>query len=323
MRRAMAEAEVGDDQYGEDPTVRRLEATFAERLGKEAAVFVPSGTMANQVALRVLTRPGDAVVVGARQHIAAYEDGAGPLNAAVTFLGLDDDDGTLDLAAVARAAKGHEVHLPRPTMVAVEDTHMAAGGAVWPESKLKELGRQADALGLQVHLDGARLWHAEVATGVSVSALAEASTTVTCCLSKGLGAPVGSVLAGSTEVMRLARRERRRLGGAMRQSGIIAAAGLVALNTMVERLADDHARAARLAAAVVQRWPDIGFDPASVSTNLVIFCPPDPAAVLAHLAGSGVLAGLVGPGAVRLVTHLDVDDAGIDVACQALGTSPS
>jgi threonine aldolase len=323
MRRAMAEAEVGDDQYGEDPTVRRLEGAFAERLGKEAAVFVPSGTMANQVALRVLTRPGDAVVVGARQHIAAYEDGAGPLNAGVTFLGLDDSDGTIDPAAVAEAARGHEVHLPRATAVSIEDTHMAAGGAVWPEGRLKDLGRQARASGLAVHIDGARLWHAEVATGVPVSALAEAATTVTCCLSKGLGAPVGSVLAGSIEAMASARRERRRMGGAMRQSGVIAAAGLVALTTMVERLADDHARAARLAETVAKRWPDIGFDPASVPTNLVIFHPPDPAGLLAHLAAVGVRAGLVGPGAVRLVTHLDVDDAGIDLACRALASSPA
>ncbi|MCL2394620.1 MAG: beta-eliminating lyase-related protein [Acidimicrobiaceae bacterium] len=322
MRRAMAEAEVGDDQYGEDPTVRRLEEAFAERLGKEAALFVPSGTMANQVALRVLTRPGDAVIGGARQHIVAYEDGAGPLNAGVIFLTVPDDDGTLDPQAVALAAQGHLAHLPRATLLAIEDTHMAAGGAPWPLERLRAVGQAAGAASLAVHLDGARLWHAEVATGIDVSVLAEAATTVTCCLSKGLAAPVGSVLAGSAETMAGARRERHRLGGAMRQAGVLAAAGLVALDQMVGRLADDHARATRLAEAVAQRWPDIGFDAAAVRTNVVIFRPPDAAGLLAHLDSEGVRAGLVAPGTVRLVTHADVDDAGIDLAVKTLQTAP-
>jgi threonine aldolase len=238
------------------------------------------------------------------------------------LLTLDDTDGTLDPEEVRRAALGHESHLPRATMVAVEDTHMAAGGTLWPAARLLALGHQARTLGLAMHLDGARLWHAEVATGVPVSTLAEAATTVTCCLSKGLGAPVGSLLAGRGGDMASARRERRRLGGGMRQAGVIAAAGLVALSTMVARLADDHARAARLAEVVADRWPDIGFDPASVTTNVVIFRPPDPAVVLAHLAAQGVLAGMVAPGAVRLVTHFDVDDSGIDRACRALAGAP-
>lgn len=322
MRRAMAEAEVGDDQYGEDPTVRRLEETFARRLGKQAALFVPSGTMANQVALRVLTRPGDAVIAGARQHIVAYEDGAGPLNAGVTFLTVDDHDGTLDAEMVSLAAQGHRAHLPQATLIAIEDTHMAAGGAPWPLEGLRALRRVADAAGLAVHLDGARLWHTEVATGVDVAVLAEAATTVTCCLSKGLAAPVGSVLAGSVETMARARRERHRLGGAMRQAGVLAAAGLVALEQMVARLAEDHLRAARLADAVAARWPGIGFDPTAVRTNMVVFRPPDPAALLAHLDAEGVRAGLVAPGAVRLVTHADVDDSGIDLAVKALQTAP-
>lgn len=322
MRRAMADAEVGDDQYGEDPTVRQLEETFAQRLGKEAALFVPSGTMANQVALRVLTRPGDAVIAGARQHIVAYEDGAGPLNAGVSFLTLDDRDGTLDPGAVGLAAQGHRAHLARATVLAIEDTHMAAGGAPWPLERLRAVAREAGAAGLAVHLDGARLWHTEVATGVDVSVQAELATTVTCCLSKGLAAPVGSVLAGPAETMTRARRERHRLGGAMRQAGVLAAAGLVALDQMIARLAEDHARAARLADAVALRWSGIGFDPAAVRTNVVVFRPPDAAALLAHLDAEGIRAGLVAPGVVRLVTHADVDDAGVDLAVKALQTAP-
>lgn len=319
----MAEAEVGDDQYGEDPTVRQLEETFAGRLGKEAALFVPSGTMANQVALRVLTRPGDAVIAGARQHIVAYEDGAGPLNAGVLFLTLEDHDGTLDPEAVALAAQGHRAHLPLATLVAIEDTHMAAGGAPWPLEGIQAVGQAAGDAGLAVHLDGARLWHTEVATGVDVSVLAAPATTVTCCLSKGLAAPVGSVLAGSAETMASARRERHRLGGAMRQAGVLAAAGLVALEQMVARLAEDHARAAKLADAVALRWPGIGFDPSAVRTNVVIFRPPDAGALLAHLDAEGIRAGLVAPGVVRLVTHVDVDDAGIRRAVKALQTAPA
>jgi threonine aldolase len=323
MRRAMAEAEVGDDQYGEDPTVRQLEEAFARRLGKEAALFVPSGTMANQVALRVLTRPGDAVIAGRRQHIVAYEDGAGPLNAGVTFLALDDHDGTLDPEAVALAAEGHRAHLPQATLLALENTHMAAGGAPWPLERLRAVGRAAEAAGLAIHLDGARLWHSEIATGVDVAVLAEAATTVTCCLSKGLAAPVGSVLAGSAETMSRARRERHRLGGAMRQAGVLAAAGLVAMDQMVARLAEDHTRASRLADAIARRWPGIGFDPTSVRTNVIAFRPPDAVGLLAHLDAEGVRAGLVAPGVVRLVTHVDVDDAGIDLAVKVLQTAPA
>lgn len=322
MRTAMAGAEVGDDAYGEDPTVRALEEAFAARVGKPAAMFVPSGTMANQVALRILTRPGDAVVVGAHQHIVSYEDGAGPLNAGITWVTVDDRTGTIDPAEVTVAAAGHLDHLPRVSLVAIESTHMASGGRVWSEAALERLGDAARAAGLPVHLDGARLWHAETATGRPVSALAAVATTVTCCLSKGLAAPVGSVLAGPVDLMEEARRARHRLGGAMRQAGVIAAAGLVALDTMTSRLGADHRRAARLAGAVAERWPDIGFDPAGVETNVVVFRPPDAAGLLRHLDAEGVRAGLVAPGTVRLVTHVDVDDAGIDQACKALTTGP-
>jgi threonine aldolase len=323
MRQAMANAEVGDDQYGEDPTVQTLQEEFAQMMGKEAAVYLPSGTMGNQIGLRLHARPGDGVIAGARQHVVAYELGAGPANAGITWVPIDDTDGTLDAGAVALAASGADYYLTRATAVFIEDTHMAAGGTVWPGAALADLSRVAAEHGLPVHLDGARLWHASVASGQALAERAAVATTVTCCLSKGLGAPVGSVLAGSAAQMADALIERQRFGGSMRQAGVIAAAGLVALRTMIDRLADDHRRAVRLAEAVAERWPGAGLDPASVQTNIVLFRPPDPEGLLKHLAGEGVRAGYVAPGVVRLVTHVDVDEAGIEQACLALAHAPS
>jgi threonine aldolase len=322
MRSAMAAAEVGDDSYGEDPTVNALQEEVAGLLGKEAALYVPSGTMGNQLALRVLTRPGDAVIAGPRQHIVAYEDGAGPLNAGITWLTVPDDTGTLAASDVRQAASGHHHHLPHATLVAVEDTHMAAGGAIWPMAELEEVAAVAAAHGLPVHLDGARLWNAAVAMSVDPAAVAAPATTVMCCLSKGLAAPIGSLLAGPADLIAEARLARHRLGGSWRQAGIIAAAGLVALRTMRERLADDHVRAGRLAEVVAERWPDAGLDAVAVRTNIVIFAHPDPAGLLRHLGEHGVLAGTVAPGRVRLVTHHDVDDEGIERAAVALAKAP-
>jgi threonine aldolase len=322
MRRAMADAEVGDDQYGEDPTVNTLQEEFAALLGQEAALYVPSGTMANQLALRVLTRPGDAVIVGAHQHIVLYEDGAGPRNAGITWLTVTDEAGPLDPALVDAAAAGADYHQPRATLLAVENTHMAAGGTVWDPAGLAEVVAVAGRRGLRVHLDGARLWHAAAARGVGPHEAALGATTVMCCLSKGLAAPVGSLLAGPADVIDEARLERHRLGGAWRQAGVIAAAGLVALRTMRERLVDDHRRARRLAEAVAERWPASGLDPASVQTNIVAFVHPRPDAVLDHFREQGVLAGTVAPGRLRLVTHHDVDDVGIELALKALAGAP-
>ena len=318
MRRAMAEAEVGDDQYGEDPTVNRLQEEFAELTGKAAALFVPSGTMANQIALRVLTTPGDAVVAGARQHIVLYEAGAGPMHSGITWLTVPDPTGTLDASEVEQIIDGAAHHQPTVAAIAIEDTHMAAGGAVWDAADLKAIGALATQKGVPLHLDGARLWHSAVATGESLRSRAEVATTVTCCLSKGLGAPIGSVIAGPADLMEAGALARKRLGGAMRQAGVIAAAGLVAMHEGFDRLADDHRRARRLAAAVAARWPAAGADPDAVDTNIVLFAHPDTDALIAHLAAAGVLAGTVAPGVVRLVTHADLDDAGIEVACQAL-----
>jgi threonine aldolase len=322
MRRAMADAEVGDDVYREDPTVNRLEEEFAARLGKDAALFVPSGTMGNQLAIRVLTRPGDVVVAGARQHVVIYEAGAAARNAGVQFHTVPDVRGVVDADDVRWAVDASLHHQPRVGLICVEDTHMPASGAPWPLPDLQRVAAVAQAANLEVHMDGARLWHAEVATGIPAATHAEGATTVMCCLSKGLCAPVGSLLAGPADVMALAREERARLGGGMRQAGVIAAAGLVALETMIGRLGDDHERAHRLALAVAERWPAAGCDPETVKTNIVIFRPPLPAAVLAHLEAAGVRAGTIAPGTLRLVTHHDIDDDDVDLACKAIAGAP-
>jgi threonine aldolase len=320
MRQAMAEAEVGDDGYGEDPTVNALEAAFAERMGMEAAVFVPSGVMGNQIALRVLGRPGTAAIVGRRQHLVAYENGAAGRNAEVQLAPVDDTDGIIDPQDVVWAREGAEHHLLPPGMVSIENTHMPSGGRAWSLEQLKAL--RAAAGDLPIHVDGARIFNAEVALGVPVARLVEGTTTVMACLSKGLCAPVGSMLAGSSDVITEARVERHRFGGAMRQAGVIAAAGLVALDSMVGRLAEDHARARRLADAVAARWPACGLDPGSVMTNCVVFAHPDPSALFAHLGSFGVLAGTIAPGTVRMMTHHDIDDDGIDRAIGALDGAP-
>jgi threonine aldolase len=320
MRRAMADAEVGDDGFGEDPTVRALEEEYAARVGKEAALFVPSGTMANQIALRVLAVAGTAVVAGRRQHVVAYEAGAAARNAGVQFHTLTDDDGLLRADDVAGAVGLAAFHQPAVSLVCVENTHMAAGGVPWAVAALRAVASAAGSV--PVHMDGARLFNAEVATGVDASELASPATTVMSCLSKGLCAPVGSVLAGSSEVIVRGRLERKRLGGGMRQAGVIAAAGLVALRTMVERLHEDHARARRLAEAVAERWPDAGCDPGRVATNIVVCSPPGVDAVVAHLGAEGVLVDLVAPGVVRLVTHLDVDDDAVERAVVAIAKAP-
>jgi threonine aldolase len=318
MRRAMADAEVGDDVYGEDPTVNALQEEFAARVGKAAAMFVPSGTMGNQIALRLLTTPGTAVVAGRRQHVVIYENGAGGRNAGVQFWPVPDDDGTIDPGDVRWSVEAAAHHHPRPSLVCVENTHMPANGAPWPLERL----RQVAVCGLPIHLDGARLFNAEVATGVGAAEYAGAAVTVMCCLSKGLCAPVGSMLAGPADVMEAARAERQRLGGGMRQVGVIAAAGLVALRTMVERLVEDHRRARRLAEAVAERWPAAEIDPERVRTNCVTFTNDDCAGLLEHLRSEGVLAGTIAPGVARLVTHHDVDDEGAERACKALSSAP-
>jgi threonine aldolase len=319
MRRAMAEAEVGDDGFGDDPTLNRLQAAFAERVGHEAAIFLPSGTMANQVALRVLGAPGTLVVAGRRQHVVTHEGGAFGLNQVAQLHVLDDADGTLDPAEIAHLVEAADHRWPAPGVVCVENTHLASGGRPWPLDRYAEVV----ATGVPVHLDGARLFNACVATGVDPAAYGAPATTVTACLSKGLGAPVGSLLAGPTDLIDRARLERKRMGGTMRQVGLLAAAGLVALDTMVDRLADDHARARRLAEAVAERWPDAGCDPAEVHTNIVLFTHPRPIELLGWLADQGVRGVTLGPGVVRFVTHCDVDDDQIERAVKAVLGAPA
>jgi len=319
MRRAMASAEVGDDGYGEDPTVNELERTFAERVGKEAALFVPSGTMANQIALRALAKPGSLVIAGRRQHIVAYEQGAASLNAGIQFHLVDDSLGVVSPADVDWAHKAAHEHQPAPGMVCIENTHMASGGVAWTLDELESLTLASGDL--PIHMDGARLFNAEVATGIAASDLAARATTVMTCLSKGLCCPVGSVLAGPAELMLRCRLERKRLGGAMRQAGVLAAAGLVALRTMVSRLAEDHERARRLSIAVAERWPEALPDADAVRTNIVVFPHPAAHSLIEELRSAGVLAGTIAPGVVRLMTHHDVDDAGIERALSALSSS--
>ena len=304
MRAAMAAAEVGDDVYGEDPTVNLLQEEFADLVGTEAALFVPSGTMGNQLCLRLLTEPGDEVVMGREQHMVRWEEGASEVNGRVRLVLVDDADGTISVPDGSTAA-----------LVCVEDTHLGSGGRPWALDDL----RRVAASGRPVHFDGARLWNAAVAEASDPAerVAAAGAITVTCCLSKALGAPVGSVVGLPAALLDEARRERRRMGGAMRQAGVLAAAGLVALRDHRDRLAADHERASRLAEACAERWPGSA-DPATVRTNIVLAEVDDPVAVCSGLEGDGVLALPFGATTLRLVTHGDVDDAGVDRAVAAI-----
>ena len=318
MRHAMAEAQLGDDGYGEDPTVALLETRFAQLVGKEAALFVPSGVMANQIAVRILTTAGDLIIAGRSQHLVSFEMGAAARNSAVQFATVDDSTGTLDPADVLEIIDAELDHQPRVAMVNVENTHMFAGGTPYD---VQELTALAAVLGERsLHLDGARLFNAAVATGTTVAQYAAPATTVMACLSKGLCAPVGSLLAGTTPAMQRARIERKRLGGAMRQAGVIAAAGLVALDTMVQRLGDDHARAAQLAQLFAAAFPESNFDPASCRTNMVAFNHPQARQIVEALAAQGVVGGTIAPHRARFVTHAGVGDDDVQYVAQILAS---
>jgi len=324
MREAIAAAPVGDDVYGEDPTVRRLEETAAEMLGHDAALFVPSGTMGNQIAIQLHTRPGSDVIVEAESHVYLYELGAMAAWSGALPRLLRGERGRLDPRDVARQARRGPYYLARARLLVLENTHNHAGGSVLGRAAQAELLRIAKANGLGVHLDGARIFNAATALGAAPREIAEGYDSVMFCLSKGLGAPVGSMLCGGRELIAEARVVRKRMGGGMRQAGILAAAGLYALRHHVARIADDHRRAKRLADALAEH-PLFVSPSESVETNIVIARlnrAESQEHFLAELRARGVLAGPMGPGRIRFVTHLDIDDAKLDRAIAALREMP-
>jgi threonine aldolase len=320
MRQAIAAAEVGDDQFGDDPTVRRLEERIAALLGKEKALFFPSGIQANETALMSLCLPATEVVVEARCHLADWEDAAPAQLAQVLLRGVPTSDGVLTADAVEGAIRAPSPVQPRTSAIALENTHNAAGGKIMPLETMRAIRGVAERHGLPIHLDGARLWNAGAATGVPLADFAAQADTVMVSLSKGLGCPVGSLLAGPQAIMDCAWRTRRRLGGAMRQSGILAAAGLYALDHHVERLVDDHARARRLA-QLLGSVPGLTVVPPDTNILMVDLAeeaPLDAPGLVQALSGRGILATAFSRRRVRFVTHLDVDDAGIDAAAAAV-----
>lgn len=320
MREAMARAEVGDDVYGEDPTVNRLQERVAELLGVEAALFVPSGSMANQIAIKIHTSPGDDVIIGEGSHNWLYESGAGAALSGVQFT-IAGRGGLFSADDVRAAFKPDNHHFAPTRLVCLENTHNRGGGRIWPHDETRRILEVARELGLRTHLDGARLWNAAAATGVSVKDLAAGFDTVSVCLSKGLGAPVGSLLCGSRELVHRAHRVRKMLGGGMRQAGILAAAGLYALDHHRARLVEDHANARRLAELLAASGRFL-LDPAEVQTNIVIadLAPEAPSAdeLVRRARARGVLLNAIGPRRVRLVTHLDVDRAACERAAEIL-----
>ncbi|HSK84865.1 MAG TPA: GntG family PLP-dependent aldolase [Rubrobacter sp.] len=313
MRRAMLEAPVGDDVFGEDPTVNRLEEYVADLLGKEAALYAPSGTMTNQVGVQVNTNRAEEVLLHEGSHIFVYEAGAPAMLSGVQLRTLPGENGVIDPETVRAAVRPEDVHFPRSSLLCLENTHNTSGGKVYPLQDFAAVAATAKELGLKVHLDGARLFNAQAATGVAASEWCAHADTVSVCSSKGLGAPVGSLLAGNEETIGVARRSRKAFGGGMRQAGIIAAASLYAFENHVDRLAEDHAHARKLA------WGlrEAGYEAREPETNLVLVAIDDPSEFLLTLAREGVLATPGKPGFVRFCTHLDVGEREIEFAIRA------
>jgi len=318
MRRAMAGAEVGDDVLGDDPTVAALERRTAELLGKPVAVYMPSGTMTNQVAIRAHTEPGDEILIEGDGHSYFYEGGGPAALSGVTCRLLRGERGIFTGEAVRAALRPRNVHFPRTKVVCVENTHNRGGGSVWPLDRVAEVAAAAREADLAMHLDGARLWNAAVASGAAEADYAAHFDSVSVCFSKGLGAPVGSALAGEVGFIDRARRFRKLLGGGMRQAGVIAAAALHALEHHRSRLQEDHDHARALARGVAG-LPGVQIDPETVRTNIVIFGVSGmPAAELVgRLGDAGVRVLATGPDTIRAVTHLDVDAGQIDRAVEA------
>lgn len=320
MRAAMLSAEVGDDVYGEDPTVNVLEARLAAELGFESGLFLPSGTQSNLVAVMAHCERGDEYLVGMDAHTYKFEGGGAAVLGSIQPQPIPHaPDGTLSLEALAAAVKPLDVHFARTRLLCLENTWH---GRALPLEYLAAARAFCTQRGLAMHLDGARLFNAAIACGVTPRAIAAHFDSVSVCFSKGLGAPVGAVLVGTRALIDRARRWRKVAGGGMRQAGILAAACLYALDHHVERLAEDHARAARLAAVVQELWPDAFPEPYG-GTNLVVFRPPDAVGLLEHLASRGVRAGTIAPGVVRLATHAGIDDAALAVAIDALRSAPA
>jgi threonine aldolase len=329
MREAMYRAEVGDDVYGEDPTINRLQAMAAERLGKEAAIFVPSGTMGNTAAMLTHTGRGRAVIVGSESHVYHYEaGGVSTLGGAPMVVVPNLPDGMLDLDKVQAAiADESDEHVAATALVCIENTHNRCGGTVLSMEQIRALADLAHARGVAVHMDGARIFNAAIALGVPVSELARPVDSVMFCLSKGLSAPVGSMLVGSKEFIRQAHRTRKLLGGGMRQAGILAAAGIVALEQMVERMAEDHALCKQLAQGMAD-YPQIEIDADRVVTNILIFrlrnsrqeslSEAETEAFLEKVREYGVLMGQMGGGLVRAVTHYGIEESHINAALAAI-----
>jgi threonine aldolase len=314
MRAAMAEAEVGDDVYGEDPSVNRLQETAAGLVGKEAALFVASGTMGNQAAIAAATRPGDVVLAGEDAHVLLYESGAAAALSGVQIQTIGSG-GLFAGSDVIEAIHPSDDHYAPTRLLTVENTHNQSGGRVFPLEQLKDAAGSARERGLAVHLDGARLFNAVVATAIPPASWAEHFDSLTFCLSKGLGAPVGSVVCGSADLIESVHRARKRMGGGMRQAGIIAAAGLYALEHHVERLAEDHSNARRLASGL----EELGFpvDPFP-ETNMVMFRVDDTRDFLGQTRAQELLINPVDESRFRAVTHLDVSEADIDDALNRL-----
>lgn len=315
MRRAAAEAELGDDVYGEDPTVNELQELAAEMLGKEDALLVTSGTQGNQVAILAHCSPGSEVIIEEEAHIFYYEAGAASALAGVQFRTLGGERGAPDAGRIREAIRDKDIHFPPTSLICLENTHNRAGGAVIPLEKMEAISEIAREHDIPVHLDGARLFNAAVAAGVPAQKFAACADSVQICLSKGLGAPVGSLIAGSRRWINGARRWRKRLGGGMRQAGIIAAPGIIALRKMVDRLAEDHANA-RFLAEGLSAIPGIELDPRLVDTNIVVaeLIKMEADELCAALQERGVLASSFGARKVRFVTHKDISRAQLEQA---------
>jgi threonine aldolase len=321
MRAAIANAVVGDDVLGDDPTVNQLEATVAELLGKEAAVYMPSGTMTNQVALRLHTEPGDEVVLESEAHIYYYEGGGPAALSGVTCRLVKGERGVFTAADLRQALRPEDVHFPHTSLVCLENTHNRGGGKIFPLDEMTAIAQVCREQNLKLHLDGARFWNACIATGLSEADYAQPFDTVSVCFSKGLGAPVGSALVGSATAIQRARRFRKLLGGGMRQAGMMAAGALYAVQHQRQRLQEDHDNAQRLAQGLHQIG-GITIDPADVQTNIVVFQTLDiPAqAVVEQLDAKGVAMFAVGANAIRAVTNLMVTAAEIEQALEIIET---